>query len=83
MPEENLTFAEFICECGQCEMVRIEPASYSVCYEGPVERDWEHHPCPYRYDPRCIACRRRKRPAIQAFSGRSAGPDPPERAVKS
>lgn len=83
MFEERLTLIEFICECGQRERVRIEPPGYAACYEGPVERDWEHHPCPYRFDPRCVACRRHKRPAIQAFSGRSLGPTSPERAVES
>ena len=83
MAEERLTLIHFICECGQCEMVRIGPASYSVCYEGPIDRDWEHYLCPYQYDPRCIACRRHKHPTIQAFSGRSPAPASRERAVKS
>jgi hypothetical protein len=81
--EERLTFIQFICECGQYETVRIEAESYKDCYDGPVQRDWEEHACPYQYDPRCIACRRHKRPTIQAFSGRSRGPDAPERAVDS
>ena len=81
--EERLTYIQFICECGQCETVRIEAASYRVCYDGPVQRDWEEHSCPYHYDPRCIACRRQKRPAIQAFSGRSRSRHPPERTVES
>jgi hypothetical protein len=81
--EERLTFIQFICECGQCETVRIEAGSYRDCYDGPVQRDWEEHACPYHFDPRCIACRRHKRPAIQAFSGHSQGPDPPERAAES
>jgi len=81
--EERLTFIQYICECGQCESVRIEARSYRDCYDGPVQRDWEEHTCPYQYDPRCIACRRHKRLAIQAFSGRSQGPDPPKGHVDS
>jgi hypothetical protein len=83
MSEECLTFVDSICECGQREQVCIGATSYSVCYEGPVQRDWEEHTCPYQYDPRCIACRRRKRPAIHAFSGRSPAPASRERAVES
>jgi hypothetical protein len=81
--EESLTLIEFLCECGQRESVRIEVTGHLVRYEGPVKRDWQHHPCPYRYDPRCIACLRHKRPAVQAFSGRSPGPTPPKRVVES
>jgi len=72
---------EYTCNCGQCETVKLFNDRHDVRLSGPIQQEWTTKPRPYRYDPSCANCARRKREDLRIISTDGPEPSPPEREV--
>lgn len=71
----------YTCHCGQCESVKLFNGRHDVRLSGPIQQQWTTEPSPYRYDPRCVNCARRKREDLRIISTDAPEPCPSERSA--